>query len=185
MILSVDPGTEESAFAVLNVDGSPIVTGIFSNPAIERLIRERTDKHIVCEWIESYGMAVGQEVFHACRWIGRFQGAAGEDRFTLLTRREVKLHLCKTMKATDANIRAALIDRFGPGKDKAVGLKKTPGPLYGIKSHCWSALAVGVTYFDQQLGEGVRIVTQKEWAEQPEPDRRITKRRINYDKEPI
>jgi len=54
------------------------------------------------------------------------------------------------MRAKDANIRQALIDRYGPGKDKAIGQKKTPGPLYGFKSHEWAALAVAVTWMDQQ-----------------------------------
>jgi hypothetical protein len=43
------------------------------------------------------------------------------------------------MRAKDANIRQALIDRFG-----AVGTKKMPGPLFGVSSHYWAALAVAV-----------------------------------------
>jgi hypothetical protein len=49
------------------------------------------------------------------------------------------------MKAKDANIRQALIDIYG-GNDKAIGNKKTPGPLYGIKGDLWAALAVAVTF---------------------------------------
>ena len=45
----------------------------------------------------------------------------------------------------DANIRQALIDRYGPGKDRAIGRKLSPGPLYGLSGDCWSALAVAVT----------------------------------------
>jgi len=30
------------------------------------------------------------------------------------------------------------------GGDGAVGTKKAPGPLYGVKTHMWSALAVAV-----------------------------------------
>jgi hypothetical protein len=60
-------------------------------------------------------------------------------------RRDVKLHLCNSMKANDSNIRAALIDRYGPGKDKAVGLKASPGPLYGLTGDCLAALGVAIT----------------------------------------
>jgi len=60
----------------------------------------------------------------------------------------VKLHLTQTRRAKDANIRQALIDRYGPGKALAVGLKATPGPLYGLTGDCWSALAVAVTAAD-------------------------------------
>lgn len=63
-------------------------------------------------------------------------------------RRDIKLHLCNSVRAKDANIRQALIDRYG-GKEKAIGKKKSPGPLYGIKSHMWAALALAVTYHDQ------------------------------------
>jgi hypothetical protein len=38
-----------------------------------------------------------------------------------------------------------LLDRFGPGREVAVGTKRAPGPLYGIKGDEWSALAVALT----------------------------------------
>ncbi|HET6477318.1 MAG TPA: hypothetical protein VFH93_14740 [Thermoleophilia bacterium] len=44
----------------------------------------------------------------------------------------------------DANIRQALLDRFGG--PAAVGRKAAPGPLYGIARDVWSALAIAVTY---------------------------------------
>ncbi|WP_230687708.1 hypothetical protein, partial [Streptococcus pneumoniae] len=49
----------------------------------------------------------------------------------------VKIWLCGTMRAKDANIAQALRDKHGE-----VGTKKNPGKLYGIKSHLWSALAI-------------------------------------------
>jgi hypothetical protein len=45
------------------------------------------------------------------------------------------------MKAKDANIRQALIDKIGPQ-----GTKKDPGPTYGISKDVWSALAIAVTH---------------------------------------
>lgn len=153
-LLAIDPGPEKSAWVAL-VDGKPKAWAIEDNHVVAEMLRNRTRCAAVCEWIESYGMAVGAEVFHTCRWVGIFEseyrhGYAGVLR--LMPRREVRLHLCGSMRAKDANIRAALIDRFGPGKDKAVGAKKNPGPLYGIKSHCWAALAVGLTYYDKNGG---------------------------------
>jgi hypothetical protein len=50
-------------------------------------------------------------------------------------------------QAKDANIRQAILDRFG-GKEKAIGKKANPGPLYGVKSHLWSALAVALYISD-------------------------------------
>jgi hypothetical protein len=43
-----------------------------------------------------------------------------------------------------ANIRPALIDRFGGST--AIGREAAPGPPYGISRDVWSALAIGVTY---------------------------------------
>ena len=62
----------------------------------------------------------------------------------MLPRRAVKLALCGDSRAKDANIRQALIDRFGGSA--AVGRKAAPGPLYGITRDVWSALAIAVTY---------------------------------------
>jgi hypothetical protein len=97
--------------------------------------------------IASYGMPVGREVFETCLWIGRFveAWASRGGEYRLVYRREVKLHLCESVRANDANIRAALIDRFGPGKPAAIGTKKAPGPLYGLKGDEWAALGVALT----------------------------------------
>ena len=94
-------------------------------------------------------MAVGQEVFRTVHWAGRFTEAAESQRHTVeqLTRREVKLHLCGSMRAKDPNIRQVLLDRFGG--DDARGTKAHPGPLYGIANDVWSALAIAVVYTEQ------------------------------------
>ncbi len=113
------------------------------------------------EMIASYGMPVGAEVFQTCVWIGRFietleRGDMKEEHIELMPRQKVKLALCQSARANDASIRQALIDRYGPGKDKAIGSKKIPGPLYGLKADLWSALAVGVTWWDEHKPAGYR-----------------------------
>ena len=55
------------------------------------------------------------------------------------------------MRAKDRNVRLAIEDRRG-GRRAAVGLKKSQGPLYGIKAHEWSALAIAITWFDKHVG---------------------------------
>lgn len=55
----------------------------------------------------------------------------------LIYRRDIKIHLCGTVKAKDGNIRQALIDKHG-----APGTKKSKGPTYGVSGHLWAALAV-------------------------------------------
>ena len=105
---------------------------------------------VVIEKIESYGMAVGAEVFDTVWWAGRFAEAASRVPVVMLPRPAVKLALCGDSRAKDANIRQALIDRFGGSN--AVGRKAAPGPLYGISRDVWSALAIAVTYADQRAG---------------------------------
>ena len=89
-------------------------------------------------------MAVGAEVFDTVCWAGRFAEAAHRVPVVMLPRRAVKLALCGDSRAKDANIRQALIDRFGGSA--AIGRKAAPGPLYGITRDVWSALAIAVTY---------------------------------------
>ena len=59
-------------------------------------------------------------------WAGRFAEAAHRVPVVMLPRRAVKLALCGDSRAKDANIRQALIDRFGGSA--AVGRKAAPGP---------------------------------------------------------
>ena len=89
-------------------------------------------------------MPVGQEVFETCVWIGRFIQASRKET-QLIYRKDVKLNICNSMKATDASIIKALKDRFG---DK--GTKANPGWFYGFSKDVWQAYALGVTYLDKE-----------------------------------
>jgi hypothetical protein len=88
-------------------------------------------------------------VFETCIWIGRFTELSrlAGGKLSRVFRRDIKLHLCNSPRAKDANVRQALIDRLGPQ-----GTKKLPGPTYGVKSHEWAALAVAVYGWDQIFG---------------------------------
>lgn len=161
-ILAIDPGTEQSGWLVYDQDQKAVNDyGQSKNVEILNIIDKGCTTHcsinrIVVEDMTHTGMPVGKEVFETCKWMGRFEQMTQESFynhcFSYLGRREVKIHLCGTVRAKDANIRQALIDKFG-GKEKAIGNKKNPGPLYGIKSHLWSALALAVTYAETMKGE--------------------------------
>lgn len=147
-IIGLDPGTERSAAVVL--EGDEILSHIIGeNEAILDWLVDRIYPAIlVIEEFESYGMAVGREVFRTVRWSGRFEQAwRWPSLVTFMPRRDVKQHLCHSARATDSNIRQALLDRFGGSK--AMGTKKAPGPLFGIRSHLWAALALALTYQDK------------------------------------
>ena len=137
MILSLDPGTTHSAFVQFDQRGIHD-HGHLPNTEIRQILIGREYTRCACEMIASYGMAVGASTFETCVWIGRFIEVSRVD-VELIFRKDIKLFLCGTMRAKDANIRQALIDKIGPQ-----GTKAQPGPTYGIKSHSWAALAVAV-----------------------------------------
>ena len=150
VILAIDPGPEESA--ALRYDSkTQEVSGatIIANDALccSLLGLHGLADYLAIEMIACYGMPVGAETFETCVWIGRFL-ERWNGLHSRVYRRDVKLHLCNSVRAKDANVRQALIDRFGPGKQKAIGTTKARGPLYGIKSHLWAALGVAVTLAD-------------------------------------
>ena len=148
VVLAIDPGSEQSAW--LQWDGHVDAFATWPNARLlESLRAGRTAADVVViEQIESYGMAVGREIFATVHWAGRFTEAAHPTPVVQLPRRAVKLALCHDSRAKDANIRAALLDRFGGSAAK--GTKARPGPLYGIANDVWSALAIAVTYSDQE-----------------------------------
>jgi len=146
VILAIDPGNFQSGYVLFNERTQAIVDkGVLQNERMRFKVADWASEPCECaiEMIASYGMPVGAEVFETCVWIGRFvecwfnvTGTAP----TRIFRPDVKLHLCGTKKAKDANIRQRLIDLIGPQ-----GRKRTPGPTYGMTSHMWPALAVAVT----------------------------------------
>ncbi len=164
IVIGVDPGYEQSAFVVWNQAPETftgiVIHGYEDNAALlDRLrtfppdSRFGTSPILVIEQIESFGMAVGKTVFETVFQSGRFAEAWFPKRVERLPRRIIKLHLCGQSRATDSNIRQALIDRFGPTTQQAFGTKKAPGPLYGITSHKLAALAVAITWADQHAGD--------------------------------
>lgn len=140
MILAIDPGPEVQSFVIF--DGKRVVSG--GNVSVEELsaiLRDNPGLLTACEYIDFIGMAAGAQIFATVFNCGRLYAAATVMR--LIPRRDIKLHLCGTHRAKDANVRQALIDKVGP-----VGTKKNPGPCYGVSSHLWAALAVAVTATD-------------------------------------
>lgn len=151
VLLAIDPGNLDSAYVEYDIElGRPLTWAKLPNAEILDSLDHTQASEIAIEAISSYGMSVGAEIFATCIAVGRFFQRWIDRDMTrpepqLVYRRDVKLHLCHDSRAKDSNVRQALIDKFGPGKELAVGRKASPGPLYGIKSDIWSALAVAVT----------------------------------------
>jgi hypothetical protein len=148
-ILAIDPGPVQSALVLLSPDRKILEASIESNKHVASILKARWWNrtlgtpgwpHVAIEMIASYGMPVGAEVFETCTWIGRFEEAFDDEGLAArYFRKDIKLHLCGFTRAKDSNVRQALIDLLGPA-----GVKKNPGPTYGIKKDMWAALAVAV-----------------------------------------
>lgn len=161
MIIAIDPGYRESGLVVMTFEGRIVFSDICPNDKMLRFLRapgviiagvyapehekdcfidDRNMIHapmvLAIEMVASYGMRVGKEIFETVLWTGRFVEAADVHKTYLVYRKDVKLHLCGTVRAKDKDIRKALINIY-----KAEGKEEQ---LEGIKSHLWSALAVGV-----------------------------------------
>jgi len=136
----------------------------------------KADKdRLILEMPKASGMPASNELFEACAHVGRFIECWG-GRWSFAARGAVKIHLCGRAAATDSNVRAALLDRFG-GEAYAIGGKKCPkckgkgwfgpgrpvcpvcdgscwevppGPLHGVAGDAWAALGVACYWADNQ-----------------------------------
>lgn len=169
MIFAIDPGPKQSAFLKWDPEHEIITSfGIIENEKLMEMVRLISPlEQIVCEMIQSFGMPVGKEIFQTVLLIGQIKEAAlrAGHPLNLVYRKEIKIHFCNSNRATDANIRRVLIDRFGD-----LGTKKNPGKLYGIKKDIWSALAVGIYFSDQEKDETYlgKLFIEGKW--EPSPD---------------
>lgn len=155
-VLAIDPGYTRSAYVIVDEAATVHEFGTEDNGRLLELLPALLPfdcAAVVIEKLESYGMPVGIEVLDTIYWSGRFHErihpAVSVHR---LSRRAVKLHLCGSARAKDANVRQALMDRYPRGK----GTKRQPGPLYGISGDVWAALAVAVTFIDTHQEESTR-----------------------------
>lgn len=156
-ILAIDPGNEMSAWVLIDSTLRPVK---FAKEENERALQNILDLfengkkiHVAIEMVASYGMPVGATVFETCVWIGIFKHALRDRAYiTNVYRSEEKMCLCHSMKATDATITQALVDRFAYGeKNHGKGTKNNPGWFYGFSHDIWQAYAVGITYYEKYV----------------------------------
>jgi len=150
-ILAIDPGPIHSGLVRLDPQGNVLQACVLRNDLVLGVLAAEepaSATRLAIEWISSFGMPVGSEIFETCRWVGRFQQTwHAPDNVLLIPRAEIKLALCHSSRAKDVNVRQALIDLYQPtggGNCPQVGTARKPGPLHKVHSHSWSALAVGV-----------------------------------------
>lgn len=115
-ILAIDPGPENSAYVLWNGE-KWIEAAILPNDELLAFLALGDYDSAAIEMVAHYGMPVGKEVFETCVAIGRFIETIYQTlqpgALKLVYRREIKHHFCNSAKAKDANIRQAILDRFG------------------------------------------------------------------------
>lgn len=153
-ILAIDAGTTESGYCFMDTETyKPLTFGKIGNDELLTLVREGCYDALVFEAFASYGMSIGASTITSIEWNGRFIEAADAlgKPFYRIYRREEKLCLCGSMKAKDANIRQALIDRFARTAN-GKGTKADPDWFYGFSADAWSGAAIAATWIDKQKG---------------------------------
>lgn len=173
LILAIDPGTERSGLVLYDSRNHTVLAAHkdVENREILGSLRAGSSANVlVIEDMGAQGMEVGNSTFITVRWTGRFQEAwdrhllkPGKQPVHYLFRREVQVGMCgrtryknpltgKTVGVGDSQIRRACIERFpatGGGKVPEIGLKKSPGPLFGVSTHAWQALGLALTWCQQ------------------------------------
>lgn len=161
-IIAIDPGPVQSAIVHWH-DGELGAFDIAPNAELEQVLTVATwpaESVLVIERVASFGMAVGEDVFETVYWTGRFAKTWDDRNYEAadrMTRHAVKMFWCKRGNAKDSNITQAIVDRFGGvgGMKAAKGTKAKPGPLHGVTSHVWAALALAIAYDETRAVEPV------------------------------
>ena len=153
-VFAIDPGNIQSAYCIMDDEYHLLEFKKAENKEIMDILLSRLDQvdEVVIERMQSYGMPVGETTFISAEWIGRFsQEAEKKIPVYYIYRRDEKLYMCGSPRAKDANIRAALIERFAKfDKTHGRGSKNQPDFFYGVKADVWSAICIATTHLDMK-----------------------------------
>lgn len=152
--LCIDPGTTTSGVVVYHPDTKTLgaIHAEMENERIPGYIGAVRPDEVAIELFQPGGM-FGHSCLQTVLWTGRILQVIDDLGIPCHTvkRNDVKRAMHGKCKGNDASIHRRLLELFGAchgldATDKALkGSKASPGPLYGMKSHAWAALAVGVT----------------------------------------
>ena len=141
-ILAVDPGLSRCGIAYLSEEIG-IDTDVVPPADAGRMIAAIKRGTVVIERPQSVGIS-NPDVLRTAElfgWLVSQVPCWAEVRG--IYRREVLKALDVTGKGNrDTAVRARLIEMHGGSKQVAVGIKRSPGPLYGVRGDGWAALAV-------------------------------------------
>jgi len=152
IVLGIDPGPTNCGAALYDT-GARRVIGAWKDLTVDAAIgavESLKDTHrvelVAIERVQSYGIA-GASLLRTAEVGGVLYQCASREGIDVvwLYRREVLRGLDVTGKGNrDSLVRQRLIEIHGGDRASAVGTKRARGPLYGVASHAWAALAVAV-----------------------------------------
>lgn len=154
--------------------------GIDSNEELRSKIRQGVfdvqKTRLLIETPKPRGMPTAGEEMETLVMIGRFvqEWSRCGGRWSFVFRQDTKLHLTGSSKAKDGNVNQAIRDRFGgdqrpikcsgckgkgwrgPGRPvcavcNGARYERAPGPIFGITSHAFAALAIAIWWVDNGI----------------------------------
>lgn len=151
IVLGLDPGPTNCGAVLYDTEYRRVCLAWKSLTVADALVGAGAEGAIrpglvAIERVQSYGIA-GASLLRTAEVGGMLYHAASRAGSSVvwLYRREVLRGLDVTGKGNrDSLVRQRLIEIHGGDRASAVGTKKQPGPLYGVSSHAWQALAVAV-----------------------------------------
>lgn len=151
-VIGIDPGPQESAVVLLMPNGEVRDPTMQPNSLIAESLPRWGDwsHHLIVETLTPLDERIGQESLdtHGWAWVfaALFPGPSHK-----LSRYQVEAALAVQ---NDAGITAACLELLGhENRRVAVGTKKKPGPLYGMKKHLWQALGVALAWVVLNKGD--------------------------------
>ena len=140
-ILGIDPGPLSCGWAIYS-NGKVVNSGGMSMDAVIVMMDSFPGFGVAIERVQAQSK-VGNEIMWTCEVSSHLYQAALDRGHEVhwIYRREVLAALNASGKGTmDSLVRARLMEAHGGATAK--GTKKAPGPLYGVSTHAWAALAV-------------------------------------------
>lgn len=181
--MAIDAGSAESAYMTFSAGkivreagcGPRTMPGFgkIENSLIHTIISEfaihRVIDTVVFEFPYPRGMPTSYEEFVMVEWVGRFRRTAEYQGLKVckVWRHREKSCVCGNGRATDSNIRTALIDLYG-----APGTRKAPGNTFGITADVWQALAVAHTFYEEGDSEVRKDVADA--MNPPKPKKKVS-----------
>jgi len=170
VIFGFDPGTTYTGFVVTEVHGNElkVVTAMdIENIALYEVLKSEilNYRHIgldiewVLEYMQSYGMRVGESTFMTCVWIGEIRRQAKDNNIPcyFYTRPDWAPHMTGCNNKKDKDVEIALRMRYGDAafQKGTKGSKKVPGKVagkYSLLSSSHKRSAFGVIFYHWDMG---------------------------------